>query len=422
MQQTVTPATVVGAITAPASKSYAQRAVAAAMFVHGTTTLRHMGLCNDTSAALGVARDLGATITAHGDEYTIQGGFLGNHPQSLNIGESGLSTRLFTPIAALSPRPITISGHGSILSRPMDAMEQPLRNMGATVTTTAGHLPLTVSGPIGGGEVCVDGSLSSQFITGLLMALPNSEIDTVLHVVDPRSLPYIDMTINVLQAFGVEIENRDYTYIKIPGRQTYHATTYNIEGDWSGASCMLVAGAIAGRIEVRNLNSASLQADRAIICALMRAGATVDEHLRTITVSRPPQGLCGFEFDATDCPDLFPALAALAAHCHGTSTIVGTNRLTHKESNRAVTIATEFAKLGVQIDITQPDTMIIHGRADGRTCVVDPAIDSHNDHRIAMATAVAALTASHEITISRSECVDKSYPNFWADLQLISKR
>ncbi len=436
MKETVLPSAVQGRIVAPASKSYAQRALAAALLVPdsdnpaGWSELRNMGLCNDTSAALEAVRRLGAEVR-YGDNkgtYYVQGGFLKHKPEGLDIGESGLSARLFTPIVAQSPEPVTVTGHGSILKRPVVAsMEGPLVALGAEVSCAeGGFLPVTVCGPLKGGVVEVDGSLSSQFVTGLLMAAPLSAEDTRIVVRNPRSVPYLAMTLEVLKAFGIKVSHKaDYTEFAVPGRQRYQAAVYNIEGDWSGASCLLVAGAVAsmpgGRgVAVDNLNPNSLQADRAIVEALMRAGASMDFCGHVLTVRRS-ENLRGFEFDATDCPDLFPALAALAAFCEGRTVLRGTTRLTHKESDRAATIAAEFAKLGVEIDLSQRDVMAIRGLADpnGSLAVRDALLDSHNDHRIAMATAVAALRASQPVMIEGAEAVDKSYPCFWNDLKNI---
>ncbi len=373
-----------------------------------------MELCSDTRAALLVAGALGAAST-HTDEstYIINGG---GSPSvlTIDIGESGLSTRMFTPIASLSGRPITITGHGSILKRPMDMMIAPLRALGARVAAQdGGHLPITVQGPLLGGETQVDGSISSQFLTGLLMALPLAQNDTTLHVGRLNSIPYINMTIDVLRAFDIEVgHNEDYTEFFIEGRQEYSPRTYNIEGDWSGASCLLVAGAVAGEVTVANLNPLSLQADIEIVNALSRAGAEIITEGNTITVrSRPLQA---FEFDATHCPDLFPALVALAAGCEGVSVIRGTERLTHKESDRAETLRDEFGKMGVAIDISEEDVMKVTG---GR--VRAAVVSSRNDHRIAMATAVAALAADGETTIEDAEAVNKSYPDFWKDIASI---
>jgi len=411
MKTTILKGRIAGSITAPASKSYAQRAVAAALLAGGETTLTHLDLCNDTRAALDVARRLGASVSHEGTTYTIRGG-LNPVSTKLNIGESGLATRLFTPIASLCHMPITINGEGSILRRPIEMMEEPLQALGVEVISNGGYLPISVKGPMRGGEIHVDGSLSSQFITGLLMALPLSPNDTVLHVENLKSRPYVDMTIDLAARFGVAIEHNNYEQFYIAGGQHYTPCTYNIEGDWSGASCLLVAGATAGSITIRNLNHISLQADLAIIEALARAGAEIITTNSSVTVHGGP--LHAFEFDATDCPDLFPALAALAANCEGTSVLTGTQRLTYKESNRAETIAEVFGRLGIGVDLSEENTMRITGGP-----VSSAVVDSHNDHRIAMAAAVAALSSDDSVVIEGADAADKSYPNFWNDLDTL---
>ena len=411
MKTTIHKGRIAGSITAPASKSYAQRAVAAALLAGGETTLTHLDLCNDTRAALDVARRLGASVSHEGTTYTIRGG-LNPVSTKLNIGESGLATRLFTPIASLCHMPITINGEGSILRRPIEMMEEPLQALGVEVISNWGYLPISVKGPMRGGEIHVDGSLSSQFITGLLMALPLSPNDTVLHVENLKSRPYVDMTIDLAARFGVAIEHNNYEQFYIAGGQHYTPCTYNIEGDWSGASCLLVAGATAGSITIRNLNHISLQADLAIIEALARAGAEIITTNSSVTVHGGP--LHAFEFDATDCPDLFPALAALAASCEGTSVLTGTQRLTYKESNRAETIAEVFGRLGIGVDLSEENTMRITGGT-----VSSAVVDSHNDHRIAMAAAVAALSSDDSVVIEGANAADKSYPNFWNDLDTL---
>lgn len=411
MKTTIHKGRIAGSVTAPASKSYAQRAVAAALLAGGETTLTHLDLCNDTRAALDVARRLGASVSHEGTTYTIRGG-LNPVSTKLNIGESGLATRLFTPVASLCHMPITINGEGSILRRPVEMMEEPLQALGVEVISNGGYLPISVKGPMRGGEIHVDGSLSSQFITGLLMALPLSPNDTVLHVENLKSRPYVDMTIDLAARFGVAIEHNSYEQFYIAGGQHYAPCTYNIEGDWSGASCLLVAGATAGSITVRNLNHISLQADLAIIEALARAGAEIITTNSSVTVHGGP--LQAFEFDATDCPDLFPALAALAASCEGTSVVTGTQRLTYKESNRAETIAEVFGRLGIGVDLSEENTMRITGGP-----ISSAVVDSHNDHRIAMAAAVAALSSDDSVVIEGADAADKSYPNFWNDLDTL---
>lgn len=417
MDKTVSLGSIKGIITPPSSKSYAQRAIALALLSKGRTTLRNIEFCKDTRSALACIEALGAKVTFL-DERTISiDGGLNPTSGTLLVGESGLATRLFTPIASLNHSPICIQGEGTLLHRPMQMMIEPLRELGVKVKDGGGYLPIEVEGPIHGGEIRVDGSISSQFITGLLLALPLAKTDTTLYVDSAVSTPYIDMTIDTAQRFGVEIMHKsgDYSEFFIEGGQNYTPTDLSIEGDWSGASTMLVAGAIAGEVTIRNISTLSKQADTAICHALERAGAGIIIEHDSITVSKRP--LKAFSFDATNCPDLFPALAALAAAAEGVSTIVGTNRLMHKESDRAETIRQEYEKFGIMVDISEDNIMKIRGGE------IHPAtVFSHNDHRIAMSLAVSALRCKGEVTIENAECVEKSYPDFFEDLESIIER
>ena len=417
MDKYVSAGSIRGTITPPSSKSYAQRAIALALLAEGRTTLRNLEFCKDTRSALRCIEALGAKVEVIDDStLSIEGGL---KPQSnvLHVGESGLATRLFTPIASLNPTPLTIEGEGTLLYRPMTMMIEPLRQLGVQVRDGGGFLPIEVQGPIHGGEITVDGSVSSQFITGLLLALPLAQEDTTLHVTSPVSTPYIDMTIDTARRFGVEIMHNegDYTQFFIEGGQQYTPTDLAIEGDWSGAASMLVAGAIAGEVTIKNISTLSKQADTAICHALERAGAGLIIEQDSITVSK--RNLRSFEFDATNAPDLFPALAALAAAAEGESVIIGTDRLRHKESDRAETIRREYEKLGIEVDISEKNIMRIRGGE------IQPATTfSHNDHRIAMSLAVSALRCQGEVKIENAECVEKSYPTFFEDLESITIR
>ena len=414
MDKSVSAGCVKGIIAPPSSKSYAQRAIALALLSQGKSILRNIEFCKDTRSALSCIEALGAKVEIL-DESTIaiEGG-LRPLSNTLHVGESGLATRLFTPIASLWHEAITIQGEGTLLHRPMIMMIEPLRALGVEVRDGGGYLPIEVKGPIHGGEIEVDGSISSQFITGLLLSLPLAEEDTTLHVSSPVSTPYIDMTIDTARIFGIEIMQKagDYTEFFIEGGQKYTPADISIEGEWSGASTILVAGAIAGEVTVKNISTLSKQADTAIIRALERAGAGIIIEHDSITVSKRP--LKAFTFDATNSPDLFPALAALAAAAEGVSTIIGTSRLSHKESDRAETLRQEYEKLGIEIDISQEDVMTIRG---GK---IKPAtVFSHGDHRIAMSLAVSALRCDGEVVIEQAECVEKSYPTFFEDLESI---
>ncbi len=403
---------VAGALTPPCSKSYAQRVLAAALLADGVTTIGNINYCDDTRSALRLIEALGATVEECGSLLKIRGGF---SPRStaLHVGESGLSARLFTPIAALASTPMTITGEGSLLHRPMMPVIEALRMLGVTVRDGGGFLPIEVCGPLHGGRVNVDGSLSSQFVTGLLLALPVAAEDTILCVESPVSIPYIDITIETAAMFGIEICHNDYREFFIEGNQRYRATEITIQGDWSSAASMLTAGAIAGEVTLHNISLLSKQADTAIVSALVRAGAQITSDDRSVTSAH--RQLRGFEFDATHCPDLFPVLVSLAAACGGESVIVGTSRLEHKESNRAETLREEYAKLGIEVDISTPNIMRVHGG------VIQPAeVDSHGDHRIAMSLALSALRCRDgEVILRGAECVAKSYPNFFEDLQLL---
>ncbi|MEG0498383.1 MAG: 3-phosphoshikimate 1-carboxyvinyltransferase [Alistipes sp.] len=415
MNKTVPLGRVQGTLTPPCSKSYAQRALAASLLAEGVSVLHNLEFCDDTRSALRCIEALGAQVArVDSTTLTVDGG-LAPHAHILPVGQSGLATRLFTPIAALAHTPITVVGEGTLLTRPMSMMIDPLRGLGVEVYDNDGFLPIEVCGAICGGEITVDGSLSSQFVTGLLLALPLAAADTTIHVLNPVSTPYIDMTIDTARRFGVDICHKEYEEFFIEGGQHYTPTTMNIEGDWGAAAMLLVAGATAGEVCVRNLPMLSKQADTAICTALERAGAALVCEAESITASQRP--LQAFEFDATDCPDLFPALAALAAAAEGVSVLHGTHRLMHKESNRAEAIREEYTKLGIEVDMQTEDVMKIRGGAIHSACV-----SSHDDHRMAMSLAVAALRSDGAVTIEGAECVSKSYPDFFEELEKLRVR
>ena len=406
MKKFVKPSKINGSVKAPPSKSMMQRALAAGLLAEGTSIIRNPSFCNDALAAMKVVEGLGASVNYTEKEVVIDGGF-NPFAGELNCGESGLAIRMFTSIAALHDSPITLTGAGSLANRPMDMIGESLRNLGVEFNSTEGCVPITVRGPLKGGQASVDGSTSSQFLTGLLMALPVLKEKSELHVDDLKSRPYIDLTLQVLKDFGVNIQHTQYATFFINGGQHYQPCTFTVEGDWSGAAFMLVAGAIGGKVEVTSLNPYSRQADRAIIEALEKAGAIVSFGENSVSVAKDK--LRPFEFDATECPDLFPPLVALASHCEGISFIKGIGRLIHKESNRAEVLKQEFSKLGATIELAGGSMVIRGGGLKGGN------IHSHNDHRIAMAGAVAACAAKEPIHIEAFEAVKKSYPEFADD-------
>jgi 3-phosphoshikimate 1-carboxyvinyltransferase len=327
----------------------------------------------------------------------------------LDCGESGLSLRLFAPIAALGKREMTLQGQGTLRERPVGVIEAPLTQLGVACRSNGGFPPLTVKGPLRAGRVELDGSVSSQFLTGLLTALPVCEGDSEIAVSDLKSKPYVDLTLSVLSIFGVSVDwDKQHDVFTVQGGQRFEPRRYEVEGDWSGAAFLFVAAAIAGRIVVANLAPASRQADTRVLDALRAAGAAVSASDGTVTVAAGD--LKAFEFDATDCPDLFPPLAALACFCDGRSAILGVERLRHKESNRASALVEEFSRIGGRLAV-QGNVLRIQGRP-----LEGGAINARGDHRIAMAGAVAGLRAANGVWVEGPQCVSKSYPAFFEDL------
>ncbi len=415
MQATIQPSKIKGTITAPTSKSAMQRACAAALVKGGATILHNPGNSADDKAALDIIQQLGATVTYTDGTIVIESHGVTPVSDTIHCGESGLSVRMFTSVAALSKQAITVTGSGSLVKRPLSFFNEVLPQLDVQVDSNKGLLPLQIKGPLQPKNITVDGSLSSQFLTGLLFAYAAANAsDVSIHVDNLNSKPYIDLTLQVMNGFGLKTPvNKNYQEFYF-GTQSIsqfanQSITYTVEGDWSGGAFLLVAGAIAGDVAVHGLDIFSTQADKAILQALVQSGSLISVEEKQISVKE--NLLKAFHFNATDCPDLFPPLVALAAYCNGTSVIEGVHRLTHKESNRALTLQEEFGKMGVEITL-QDDLMLIKGGG----VIKGADVHSHHDHRIAMACAVAALKADGETVIDGAEAVNKSYPDFWQHL------
>jgi len=426
--QTVTiyPSSISGTLQAPPSKSCMQRVCAAALLKGGETIINNYGISNDDKAAIEIIKQLGASVIFEDNRMIINSKIkrqktlaknqtLNSTFKTLNCGESGLSLRMFAPIAALFNEEIMLTGSGSLLNRPISFFTEILPQLNVNIETNNGKLPIKIKGVLQPKNIEIDGSISSQFTTGLLLAysasIPLLSKNTII-VNNLKSKPYIDLTLQVMQDFGLNapINNNYREFIFQSIEQSNNQTiNYTIEGDWSNAAFLLVAGSIAGDVTIKGLNINSTQADKAILQLLESSGNTI----QSSSLSNVGNWSLGyFYFDATDCPDLFPPLVVLAAYCNGTSTIKGISRLIHKESNRAIALQQEFGKMGVDI-VLQDDNMIING-----TGIVKGAIvNSHNDHRIAMACAVAALKATGKTTIVHAAAINKSYPNFFEDLR-----
>ena len=422
----------------PASKSFAQRAILAAALAEGESVLSGYTPCDDSEAAIKAAEALGAQIKRDGATLRITGG---KAPvDELFVGESGLLTRLLIPIvASRGSAPVRIDGEKTILGRPLSGAHDVMAAFGVSLRPertgarkTDCYLPLTVCGPIIPGKAEIDGRSGSQLISGLLMALPMAADKSTLYVTEPKSIPYLFITLDVMKKFGVVAgcemegdedfaETRDWGLcsgitFKIKGGQAYKAASFDIEGDWSGAACFLAAGAIGGDVTLEGLDSSSLQADISIMDILAQAGASLSVlEDGSIHVQHSP--LEAFRTDLNNCPDLFPVVAVLAAFCKGRSVISGVERLRHKESDRAEAILEMLTKMGVDINIEE-DIMTIHGiglseRILTGRLLKGGAFTSHGDHRMVMALRLASLYAESPVTIDDEGCVSKSFPDFY---------
>ena len=445
----------------PASKSFAQRAIIAAALAQGTSHLSGYSPCGDNEAALAAARKLGARVKTVGSTLEITG--IGAFEKCLSIsdihvGESGFLTRMLIPVlSVIADAPVRVTGEKTLLRRPLAGAHDIMASFGVRLVPgdasvissevekskartaarkTDCFIPLTVKGPLVPGRADVSGREGSQLISGLLAALPLAGSRSTVYVHDPRSIPYMFITVDVLKKFGIEIgsemegdedflQTQDWTLctgvtFKIRGGQRYRAADFRIEGDWSGAANFLVAGAIFGDVEVEGLDTQSLQADISIMDILMDAGASMSQlegdtpTTGSIHVTRAP--LCAFETDLNNCPDLFPIVAVLAAFCPGTSRIRGVERLRHKETDRAAAIVDMLTQMGVPVRVDE-DEMTVEGmglpqRVLTGNLLKGGSYTSHGDHRMVMALKVASLGADGPVEIDDTACVAKSFPEF----------
>lgn len=403
-----------GHIHVPSSKSYAQRAVALAGLSQKEVIIRKLVDSDDCIAAQTIIHSLGAEFKRENNTLYIQKGIDLNSSNSMeiNVGESGLSTRLFSAFSLLYTQSFTVNGEGSITQRTMEMVIEGLKQFGKKVKSDDSKLPLVISGETSQFNVEIDGSISSQFLTGLLTVAPFLKSDTEIIVHDLKSKPYISMTLDLLNHFGLSCENDGFKRFFIKGNQKIeHPIEYSVEGDWSAAAFLCVAGAIGGKMKLEGLKKDTQQGDSAILKAIQLVGALVKWEVGVVVIEK---STCeAFDFDATECPDLFPPLVVLAAYAHGKSKFKGVHRLKHKESDRAITLQQECEKVGVKIEING-DEMVVYGTG-GPIITENIIFSSHNDHRIAMAMSLFSIGAKSPITITDSKAIDKSYPDFYKD-------
>jgi 3-phosphoshikimate 1-carboxyvinyltransferase len=409
-----------GELRIPASKSQAQRAIALALLNKGGTTIHGLGFCDDEKVALGIVKSVGADVRIEHDTATIHSeGFAPTSPLQVEVGESGLSSRMFTPILANSKHPVEISGKGSLLSRPMDFFYMVLPELGVRISGKNKALPFTIEGPLQAKSISVSGEASSQYITGLVygfLGSPNAA-GKVITIHNLKSRPYFELSIAVLEHFGCKLAFNNDNLVFPANYQLQGNHTITIEGDWSSASFFIVAAAINGELTLQNLYTASKQADKAILAAVADFGAGVTEHTDNIVVTTKEKK--AFRFDATDCPDLFPPLAVLAAFAEGESEIKGLHRLKHKESDRGEGIKSSFAALGIKVELDYENDIM---RIAGQQAMQSGEVSSLNDHRMAMALTLIGVLSGKEVTVTQAEAVNKSFPSFYEQLKEITVR
>ena len=398
-----------------------QRLIAGALLAKGTSHLHNISQSDDCTSALLLASQLGAEIELGETDVRITGTGGNIIPRStiLTPGESGLAARLFTPIAGLGTVSVSVEAENSLQGRPMEEFESIFHQLGGILKTTGGSFPVSIERPLQGGTTTLNGQISSQFTTGLLFALPCAKLNSELTVLEPVSRPYVDLTLKVIEDFGIElIANDERTQFACKGSQSFSPIDAVVDGDWSGAAVLAVAGMLCAEssIELSGLNNQYMQADEAIRGAMLFAGGALSGTEEGIQVAKRP--VRPFNVDLTESPDLFPALAALAAFGKKPSRLKGVHRLEHKESHRAQTIQSEWAKLGIRVEHDHTsDELVVYPRE--RDFSPAMAINPHGDHRIAMAASIIGLAGDHPVIVKDAECVAKSYPEFFDDLAVL---
>ena len=411
MNKTILPFKYQGSLVANPSKSYLQRAIVCAVLAKEKTHFSIDNPSDDVSAALRLLPALGASF--QNGIITPTSSAIRQDELILNVGESGLLLRLMSTIGLGFAKRLILQGEGTLLQRSIVSLVDQLRAIGLQVESNNGFLPIIIEGEITNTSLSVNASDSSQFLSGLLISLSQRPFDSVVNVSALSSKPYIDLTLDVLSDFGVSVRHEDYNTFYVNGNQLMSSQKNSIEGDWSGAANHLVGAAISGEITMKGLSIISTQADKSILDALSDFGAMVEVHEHEIKVQQNEKR--PFVFNATHCPDLFPPLAILACAAVGTSEIIGLHRLENKESNRQRSIVKMLNVLGVNYRIVS-DSLFIEGKGK----VHGGTIATYNDHRISMAGAIAACISTSEIIIDNVDCVAKSYPNFFNDLNELS--
>ena len=410
MNVIIHPKKLKGEVIIPPSKSLSHRAIIAACLAEGVSVISNISYSKDINATIGAMEAIGAKVIRNGNQLIINGSNVKRVGDVIDANESGSTIRFMIPIALVNAEPITFTGKNNLVNRPLDSYFEIFDKQGIKYEHSDGvYLPLKVSGGLKPDTYHIRGDISSQFITGLLYALPLLNGDSkIVITTNLESKGYIDLTLDVLKDFGIEIINNDYKEFIVKGNQQYKAIDYTVEGDYSQTAFFLVGGALGNDITLLGMKEASLQGDKKIIDDIkaMNGNITFESEI----LKCEPSKTVGAVIDFSQSPDLGPALTVLASLSNGTSHFINASRLRIKECDRITCMLEELNKMGANIT-ESPDSMTICGVNELKGCIVY----SHNDHRVAMALAMAATVCDSDVKILNAECVSKSYPHFWED-------
>lgn len=406
MEVKITPKKLIGRVSAPSSKSASHRVMIAAALAGGVSELSSISSSKDIEATAAAMTAFGANVYCDDGIYTVMGIKEPAEKAVVDCGESGSTLRFIIPIAAALGCECEFHGSGKLPERPITPYIRELGKHGVTITREEGVMPFSMRGKLTGGEYELEGNISSQFITGLLFALPLCEENSVIRLTSRlESKPYVDMTLDALKLFGIEvgedIGENGFPVYTVKGGQKYQSSNCTVEGDYSQAAFFYVATALGSEVTVKNLNENSVQGDKKIL-----------EIIDKIGYNKINGRLSAFTADVSDIPDLVPILTVLGCFTDGTSRIIGAERLKIKECDRLAAISEAINNIGGKVKVC------------GDSLEIEPVekfrggkVEGFNDHRIVMATAIASTMAEGEIIITDAEAVQKSYPNFWNDFR-----
>ena len=406
MKISVYKSEVKGRAKAPSSKSYTIRGLVCAALAKGDSEIVNPLSSDDTDALLNVLRQVGIQVQQKGDLWSVSGGSLHQPDDDLFCGESAATLRFMTALCSLIPGSCRLVADPSLARRPVKPLVQALRQLGVDVACQGEVAPVVVKGGrLKGGVTELPGDISSQFVSALLFIAPLAEEGVKIRLTTPsESKSYILMTLECLKKFGVKVESSpDLAEFQV-SKQAYKPAKYRVEGDWSSASYLLALGAVSGEVTVDNLNPESLQGDKILLDFLKDMGAWVEVNKNAVTVRKSK--LNAIRTDLSDCIDLLPTMAILAAVANGTSEFIGISRARIKESNRVAAVREGLERMGIKIT-EERDRLTVTG-SEPRASV----IDAKGDHRIAMAFSILGSVASGTI-IDGAECVSKTFPEFW---------